>query len=370
MTTPFQPMTEQVTDWRTADVTVDFTERLVKNIVLSGGVSKNGHRYTDEALREAVAKYDQKPVFLDHAANVSKPFDRSTRDLVGSVTQPRFEQGRVRGDIQVLDTEAGRTFLALMEGRSPAIGMSHVVLAQRGSNPQIVEHIHDVVSVDAVVFPATTHGFHESDRGTIPGSWEALIEQIDAALPLALQQATGLSPRSVRRVAMTECLVLAEAIAHDGDAARMYEFGWRSSADGIELQLSARDVAPPPMILRERQADVLGQLRSELAATIAERDALRELERQRQQDTEIETLITESGLPSSAVTEAFRAQLRSLPQKEQRREWLTERAEFLRSCVPRPLVSASRATSNTAGDIAFIRAVRGQRPSVFRQDQH
>ncbi len=364
MTNPFQPMTEQVADWRAADVTVDFTERLVRNIVLSGGVSKNGHRYTDEALREAVAKYDQKPVFLDHAANVSKPFDRSMRDLVGTITQPRFEQGRVRGDIQVLDTEAGRTFLALMEGRSPAVGMSHVVLAQRGSNPQIVEHIHDVVSVDAVVFPATTNGFHEADRGTIPGSWEALIEQIDAVLPVALQQATGLPPQSVRRIAVTECLVLAEAVEHEGDAARMYEFGWRSGAAGVELQLSARDVAPPSMILRERQADVLGQLRNELAATIAERDALKEQERQRRQDAEIEALITESGLPSSAVTEAFRTQLRSLPRNEQRREWLTERAEFLRRCAPRPLVSAPRATPNTAGDAAFVRAVRGQRPGV------
>lgn len=364
MTTPLQPMTEQITDWRVADVTVDFTERVVKNIVLSGGVSKNGHRYTDEALREAVAKYDHKPVFLDHAANVSKPFDRSTRDLVGSVTQPRFEQGRVRGNIQVLDTEAGRTFLALMEGRSPAIGMSHVVLAQRGANPQIVEHIHDVVSVDAVVFPATTHGFHEADRSSIPGSWEALIEQIDAALPRALQQVTGTSPRSVRRVAMTECLVLAEAVEHDSDTARMYEFGWQSSADGIELQLSARDVAPPPMILRERQADVLGQLRSELAATMAERDALREQEQQRRQDAEIEALITESGLPSSAVTEAFRDQLRSLPRNEQRRAWLTERAEFLRRHSSRLLVSQPRSTPNTAGDIAFVRAIRGQRPGV------
>lgn len=361
MTTPFQPMTEQVTDWRAADVTVDFTERLVKNIVLSGGVSKNGHRYTDEALRNAVAKYDQKPVFLDHASNVSKPFDRSTRDLVGSVTQPRFEQGRVRGDIQVLDTEAGRTFLALMEGRSPAIGMSHVVLAQRGSNPQIVEQIHDVVSVDAVVFPATTNGFHEADRAAIPGSWEALIEQIDAALPLALQQATGCSPRSVRRVAVTDGVILAEAVEHDSEAAHLYEFGWRTDQDQIELQLTARDVVPPVTILRERQADVLGQLRSELAAAVAERDALRDQEQQRRQDTEIDVLITESGLPSTAVTEAFRAQLQSLPRQEQRREWLTERAEFLRRHTSRLLVSQPRSTPNIAADAAFIRAIRGTR---------
>lgn len=361
MTTPLQSLTEQVTDWRAADVSVDFNERLVKNIVLSGGVSKNGHRYTDEALRDAVAKYDRKPVFLDHAANGSKPFDRSTRDLVGSVTQPRFEQGRVRGDIRVLDTEAGRTFLALMEGRSPAVGMSHVVLAQRGSNPQVVEQIHDVVSVDAVVFPATTSGFHEADQTAIPGSWEALIEQIDEALPLALQQASGTIPRHIRRIAVADSVVLAEAIATEGDEPTLYEFGWRTDQDGVDLHLMAENVSMPAVILRERQADALGQLQSELAATKTERDALQLQVQQRQENEELETLIAESGLPSTAVTEAFRAQLRSLPQASQRRQWLTERAEFVRRCTPRPLVSAPRTTPNTSADAAFIRAVRGLR---------
>ncbi len=362
---PWQPMTEQVADWRSADVKVDFAERTVKNIVLSGGVSRNGHRYTDEALNEAVAKYDQKPVFLDHAANVARPFERSTRDLVGTITQPRFEQGRIRGDIQVLDTEAGRIFLALMEGRSPAVGMSHVVLAQRGSNPQVVEHIHDVVSVDAVVFPATTNGFHESDQTALPGSWEALIEQIDAALPMALRDATGLSPKRLRRVAVSDGVVLAEAVDSDGDVAQVYEFGWQSRGETVELQLTKSDVAPTAMVLRERRADLLGQLRSELAATIAERDALRDREQQRQQDTEIDALITESGVPLSAVTEAFRAQLRSLPQTEQRRQWLNERADFVRRCSPKPLVSHSRSAPHNAADAAFIRAIRGHQRGVL-----
>lgn len=337
----------------------------MKNIVLSGGVSKNGHRYTEEALREAIAKYDQKPVFLDHASNVARPFERSTRDLVGTITQSRFEDGRIRGDIQVLDTEAGRIFLALMEGRSPAIGMSHVVLAQRGSNPQVVEHIHDVVSVDAVVFPATTNGFHESDQTALPGSWEALIEQIDDALPHAVREATGRTPRRIRRVAIAEGVVLAEAVQSDGDATHLYEFGWQSQGDTVALQLTARDVAPTAIVLRERQADVLGQLRSELAAAVAERDALRDREQQRRQDEELDALISESGLPLAVITEAFRAQLRSLPQHEQRREWLRERADFVRGCSPKPPVSHSRSTPNVSADTAFVRAIRGPYHNVL-----
>jgi len=150
------PITEHIADWRGPDLKVDFTGRLVTDVVLSGPVSRNGHRYTEEALAQAAPLYDRKPVFLDHAPNLAKPFERSMRDLVGSVLQPRFEGGRIRGDIQVLDTEAGRVFLALIDSGNPAVGMSHVVLAQRGRDPQIVERIQDVVSVDAVVFPATT----------------------------------------------------------------------------------------------------------------------------------------------------------------------------------------------------------------------
>lgn len=157
-----EPITEHVADWRDEGLHVDAVERVVRNVVLSGAVSKNGHRYTPEALQQAALLYPRKPVFLDHAPNAARPFERSTRDLVGTILEARFEDGRVRGDIQVLDTEAGRTFLALIEARQPAVGMSHVVLAQRGANPQIVENIHDVVSVDAVVFPATTQGLRES----------------------------------------------------------------------------------------------------------------------------------------------------------------------------------------------------------------
>jgi predicted nuclease with TOPRIM domain len=40
--------------------------------------------------------------------------------------------------------------------------MSQVVLAERSADKTVVEKIHDVVSVDAVVFPATTSNLRES----------------------------------------------------------------------------------------------------------------------------------------------------------------------------------------------------------------
>jgi hypothetical protein len=153
-------ITEHIADWR-ADLHVDRSQRLVRNVALTGTESVNGYRYSEAALRDAIPLYESKPVFLDHARNLAKPFDRSTRDLVGTVVNPRFADGRMRGDIQTLDTEAGRTFVALAESKSPAVGMSHVVLARRNAEQTIVEKIEQVVSIDAVIFPATAATFRE-----------------------------------------------------------------------------------------------------------------------------------------------------------------------------------------------------------------
>ena len=137
-------------------------ERLVRNVALAGRESRNGYVYSESALREAVGLYERKPVFLDHGADRGRPQERSTRDLVGSIVNPRYEEGRIRGDIRVLETESGETFLALVESETPGVGMSHVVLAERAADGLTVERIRDVISVDAVVGPATTRTFRES----------------------------------------------------------------------------------------------------------------------------------------------------------------------------------------------------------------
>ena len=154
-------LVEQSADWR-SEAHVDRRARLVRNVALAGSASRNGYRYTEAALRDGAALYDRKPVFLDHAGDPRRPQNRSTRDLVGSIIEPRYEGGRIRSDIAVLDTEAGQTFLSLVESDAPGVGMSHVVLAERGADASIVERIRDVISVDAVIGPATTTTFRES----------------------------------------------------------------------------------------------------------------------------------------------------------------------------------------------------------------
>jgi hypothetical protein len=173
---------EQVADWK-AVAEFDQSSRVFRNIALSGTDSKNGYRYSEQALRRAARLYDQKPVFLDHAEKPTEAAARSTRDLVGSIVNPRFEEGRLRGDVRVLDTDSGRTFLALAEGNTPGVGMSHVVLAQRSVDGGIVERIEDVISVDVVVRPATTSTFRESEEGAPERPEVEFREETSSTLP-------------------------------------------------------------------------------------------------------------------------------------------------------------------------------------------
>ena len=63
---------EEIEDWR-ADVSVESEQRLVRNVALTGRESRNGYRYSEAALQSAAELYEQKPVFLDHAPDKSRP---------------------------------------------------------------------------------------------------------------------------------------------------------------------------------------------------------------------------------------------------------------------------------------------------------
>ena len=132
---PSLRLTETISEWQ-KDFSVDHAAQIVRNVALTGRESKNGYTYSEAALIDAVDRYEHKPVFLDHSADRNRPKQRSTRDLVGSICNARYVEGRIRGDIRVLDTESGRTFLALVGNEAPGVGMSHVVLAAKSADGQ------------------------------------------------------------------------------------------------------------------------------------------------------------------------------------------------------------------------------------------
>lgn len=290
--------TECCQDWQN-QLTIDAEQRLVRNVALTSQHSKNGYQYTTEALQAAAPLYDSKPVFLDHAPDRLRPQERSTRDLVGSIINPRFEQGRIRGDIRVVETASGETFLKLLDLNTPGVGMSHVVRARRSSEKNMVEEIVEVISVDVVVNPATTSTFRES---------------IDTAAT-DRSETPGLSSPGVSPAATHELL-----------------------AEQYERVLAERD-----QLAQHNQ-----QLQSELQ-TVRNRQA-------------VQLLLRESRLPDRAVSDLFVQQLEATRDEQQRRQMIQDRMTLLTptpdalrpqvSSTPRELLSESARL-----DDLFIQAI-------------
>ncbi|MEZ6065168.1 MAG: hypothetical protein R3B90_05560 [Planctomycetaceae bacterium] len=325
---PHSPLTEHIVDWHTA-IEVDAAHRIVRNVALAGTESRNGYTYHADALAAAAHLYDRKPVFLDHAANRLMPHDRSTRDLVGSITNPRFEGGRIRGDIRVLDTDSGRTFLALVDSDTPGIGMSHVVLAQRSLDGSNVESIADVLSVDAVVAPATTSTFRESTTTSTPV----------VVTP---------SCQGDARAVTAECRD--RAAINDAVPAHSPRVGQETA------QSPAADTIPAVPLLEQSLASLTAEC-DQLRTQITEMQARREQEVRAQR---MDALLTSSGLPAFAATPLFRSLLNQAPDDDARQALISERLQLISTSRQTPPNSQSRLSDHSATSTtqAFLKALK------------
>lgn len=165
-----------------AEAKVDRENRMLLGVALLGSVSKNGRRYSKEALRDAVRLYDGVNVYLDHpplSERRDRKGTRSVRDLVGKIRNPRLAGDRVRGDLQLLQSgEGAGVVLAMAETMPDAAGASHrargKVRAGTDGQPDVVTGLEDVAGVDIVTDPATVDGLFESVReaGGVP--WDEI----------------------------------------------------------------------------------------------------------------------------------------------------------------------------------------------------
>lgn len=370
-------LTEHLRDWSAHGLEIDRAARLIRNVALAGLESKNGYRYSASALREAVPLYEDRPVFLDHSR---RPFERSTRDLVGSIVAARFDGGRIRGDIRAVDTEAGRTFLALAETGAPAIGMSHVVLAEMNAEGTIVERIVDVISVDAVAFPATTSSLSEqtgeselsgvNDSGALPRAGREgddiagrLSARLDSLLPEHFSRHAGVAASDVRSAGPLSGRLIVEARVAGTDVPQLFSVDWRIDDEGGVTLGDAYEPLPAgvectsfdPGLIAERNR--LRAERDELATRLADLEAA---EVQRRRRRAIERLIESSRLPEYAITDLFRAQLEAVPDDAARRRLITERRALIeRSSRAVPPHSRERAgAGGCPSDAALIAAIR------------
>jgi hypothetical protein len=144
---------------------------VLKNVVLLGPVSTNGHEYTPEAMQSAVPLYEGKAVYVDHdlkskARRVGERFGHA--ENVRYVERDHDGRPRVRGDIPFLRSHSAceQVVEAYTKGRG-YYGPSHVadgVITTRGGR-KLVEQLKKVVSIDLVDGAATTTLIEQEDEG-------------------------------------------------------------------------------------------------------------------------------------------------------------------------------------------------------------
>jgi hypothetical protein len=142
---------------------VDRERRVIRGISLLSSNSKNGRRYTEEALIRAVPLFEGAKTFANHPKPAERGEVRDVRDLIGKCLNVRYEEGKLKGDLEVLQSHKDWVF-PLAEQASELVGLSinakgRVRLTDEG---EVVEEIALVRSVDLVSEPAATISLFES----------------------------------------------------------------------------------------------------------------------------------------------------------------------------------------------------------------
>jgi len=140
---------------------------VIKNVsIMSSGISKNGRKYSQQAMKETAEKSNGVKMFLDHGSPAelkSRGGVRSIRDFAGVFENTSFYSGQVRGDLQVHKNH-WPLIEGLVELNAPC-GFSIAAKALMGRDQrgeEIVESIVKINSVDLVSSPAMTNTILES----------------------------------------------------------------------------------------------------------------------------------------------------------------------------------------------------------------
>lgn len=164
---------------------VDREANVVRGCKVLGFTSKNGRRFTTEAIKASVTMYEGKQVYLDHPSMADIAKARNIRDRNGILKNSRFVEGSgVHADWHFNPKhQATEAMLHEIENNPSTLGLSHNARYRYGkaeAGQDVVESIVAVRSVDFVTEPATTNGMFE---GVIAEKMadDELTEKIDTA---------------------------------------------------------------------------------------------------------------------------------------------------------------------------------------------
>lgn len=145
---------------------------VIKNAKILGLVSKNGYKYLETAVKNAVDKYKDATSFADHSWG-----DRKVSEQLGVIKDPYYVEGKgVFAKEVVFNPEHPLTkqILWWAENYPNKMGFSHDISGIMDAKKENVTEISIVHSVDTVTTPATNKGFFESEKKEIDLEKESL----------------------------------------------------------------------------------------------------------------------------------------------------------------------------------------------------
>lgn len=152
----------------TDPIRIDVEAGVIHGVKVLGRDSRNGRVYSATALDEAARLYEGVSVCLDHPDDPHKV--RSVADGWGVLRNARVAKEGVFADLHYLKNHAATAAIVERAERFPRnFGLSHnasgSIVEGRDGEPDVVESIEHVHSVDLVSRPATNSGLFESHSG-------------------------------------------------------------------------------------------------------------------------------------------------------------------------------------------------------------
>jgi hypothetical protein len=223
---------QEYVDCRSQQLRVDRASGVIRGVKLLGLKSRNGRRYQENALAEAVSLYEGAKVNVNHPKG--HPFSpRDYQDRLGVIRGVEYRAGEgLFGDLHFNPKHALSEQLVWdAEHAAQNVGLSHNVMARtaRQGDETVVEAITTVQSIDLVADPASTRGLFEQRMGAdatkdtqakqSPLAWDALtIEQLELHRPDLLEEL-----KQSQAAALTEARNQLDALAAREAAARRRE---------------------------------------------------------------------------------------------------------------------------------------------------
>ena len=144
---------------------IDTEEGVIRGVRILGPSSKNGRRYSPQAIKSAAGMYEGVAVNVDHSRDAA---DRPVADAFGWLRGVSVREGAVYGDLHYLKSHPSAPLLVEVAQRNPnRLGLSHHAegTVRMDGGTTIVETVERVHSVDLVQTPATNAGLFESEGG-------------------------------------------------------------------------------------------------------------------------------------------------------------------------------------------------------------